>query len=99
MTKRAAAAVPAVLSALLACDPALAQCMPREDMLHYLEEHGERPAGGGIGERGKVVVELFLSGDGATWTIVVTRPDGLSCLRGAGRNWLWSADEGEGEDT
>ena len=32
------------------------------------------------------VVEVFSSADGS-WSMVVTRPDGVSCLVAAGRNW------------
>lgn len=32
------------------------------------------------------VVEVFSSIDGS-WSMIVTRPDGISCLIAAGRNW------------
>jgi len=32
------------------------------------------------------VVEVFSSSDGS-WSMIVTRPDGISCLVAAGRNW------------
>ena len=32
------------------------------------------------------VVEVFSATDG-TWSMIITRPDGISCLIAAGRNW------------
>ncbi len=33
------------------------------------------------------VIEVFSGGDRATWTIVMTKPDGKSCLVAAGETW------------
>jgi hypothetical protein len=33
------------------------------------------------------LLEVLTASDGATWTIVVSRPDGLSCVVAAGQNW------------
>ena len=33
------------------------------------------------------VIEVFSGGDRATWTIVMTRPDGMSCLVASGDAW------------
>jgi hypothetical protein len=33
------------------------------------------------------IVEVFASTDGTSWTIVVTRPDGVSCIVAVGQNW------------
>ena len=33
------------------------------------------------------VVELFTASDGATWTLVLTMPNGLSRLVAAGESW------------
>ncbi len=32
-------------------------------------------------------LELFSSGDGATWSIVVTTPNGVSCVVASGEGW------------
>ncbi len=34
------------------------------------------------------VIELFTTGDGSTWTIVITSPDGLSRVVAAGESWM-----------
>ncbi len=33
------------------------------------------------------VIEVFSRGDRATWTIVMTKPDGKSCMVAAGETW------------
>ena len=33
------------------------------------------------------VIEVFSGGDRATWTIVMTKPDGMSCLVASGEAW------------
>ncbi len=33
------------------------------------------------------VIEVFSRGDRATWTIVMTKPDGTSCIVAAGEAW------------
>ncbi len=39
----------------------------------------------GLANSGQVV-EVFSSIDG-TWSMIITRPDGISCLIAAGKNW------------
>lgn len=69
--------------------PALAQagCAEREEVVRALEsQYGERLLASGLaGER--VAVEVFVRPDGASWTIVLTRPDGTSCAILAGKVW------------
>lgn len=33
------------------------------------------------------LLEVLTASDGSTWTIIVSRPDGLSCVVAAGQNW------------
>ena len=33
------------------------------------------------------VVEILTSPKGVTWTIIITMPNGMSCLVAAGKNW------------
>ena len=68
--------------------PALAQqqCGPRDDvvkLLHtkYLES---QRALGLIDDRS--MMEVFISARGS-WTMVVTKPGGLTCVIGTGRDW------------
>lgn len=72
--------------------PAAAQvqmpCGTRSVILHAIVERaGELPRAVmlGSGETGVVsLIEVYARPDGATWTLVVTRPDGLTCLVAAG---------------
>ncbi len=74
----------------LAWTPAQAHpllCGPRAEVVHKLDaEHQEAPVAIGLLDRGDGVLEVFASDDGG-FTVVVTRPDGLSCLLAAGGNW------------
>lgn len=61
-------------------------CADRLGILRHLERnHGESPVGAGLTEGGSVV-EL-LTGDNGTWTLIVSNPDGTSCLLATGENW------------
>ena len=62
------------------------QCWPRGELVTYLDKsHSEHPVSIGM-ERGGSVIEVFLS-DAGTFSIVMTRPDGNSCLLAAGDDW------------
>lgn len=80
----------AVLAAFfLAVPSALAQnaCMPRDGLLERLgQKYREKPIAAGLANNGQVV-ELFSSGGGLTWTLVVTTPSGISCLIASGQAW------------
>ena len=63
------------------------QCSPRQVVIDYLlAEFQEQPVGAGVANNGGVV-EVLASPNGATWTILVTRADGVSCMMAAGRDW------------
>ncbi len=62
-------------------------CALHDTIVQGLESGwGESQAGLGINSAG-ALVEVFVSADHTTWTIVVTRPDGWSCIVTAGRDW------------
>ncbi len=70
--------------------PAAAQsaCVPREVAVEQLvERHAELPIAMGLTQDGRVV-EIFSSIDGATWTMLVTTPNGMSCLLTSGESWM-----------
>ena len=54
------------------------------EMLH--QKFAEQPNALGLQANGHLV-EVFVSNDGTSWTIVVTRPDGWSCIVAVGQNW------------
>lgn len=81
----------ATLMALATAVPAAAQqanvCGKRPDVLGQLSaRHSEAPTAMGLSSNGHMV-EVLASPAGATWTIIVTLPNGLSCLMAVGEHW------------
>ncbi len=61
-------------------------CGPRETIAKRLADgYGERPAAAGVTRAGSLI-ELYVAPSGS-FTLVVTRPDGLACLLAAGEGW------------
>ena len=64
-----------------------AQCGPREGGLRSLaEKYGEELVGAGLVEQG-FLFELLVSQNGETWTLLMSFPDGISCVAAHGENW------------
>ncbi len=62
-------------------------CAPRADLVARLADtYREAPIAVGLGADGKLV-EVLSAADGATWSILVTAPNGRSCLAAAGEAW------------
>lgn len=73
--------------------PAVAQstCMPRDNLVDSLNsKFSETLAGGGL-QTEQRLIEVWRSADSGTFTIIMTRPDGISCVLAAGQNWHDSA--------
>ena len=72
--------------------PAMAQqqqpsCAKRADVLKHLSaKYTEAPVALGIANNGGVV-EVLSSQSGASWTIIITMPNGPTCMVAAGENW------------
>lgn len=63
-------------------------CRPHEDAVANLEQvYGEKKIGLGLGPGGSAVFELFVAESG-TWTLLVTRTNGRSCIAASGDNWI-----------
>ena len=80
--------------------PAAAQqaCAPRADIVAHLEaKYGETRIGAGLQTRGSVT-EVFVSAESGTWTIIVTRPDGMACAVAAGEAWADDGAQTPGQD-
>lgn len=76
-----------LVSLLVLAGAARARCLPHEEAIARLQrDYGETAQGLGLGSRGRSVTELFTSTTGS-WTILVTRADGLSCIAASGENW------------
>ena len=62
-------------------------CMPRDVLVQNLEgNYGERLTGGGL-KNAMQVVEVWSSDESGSFTVFITRADGLSCIIAAGDNW------------
>ena len=85
---RAFAATPLLALAVpaAASEPEEPICGEREVFVDRLVQgFGERPASVGLGADGNVV-EVFRS-DGGSWTLLITKPGGISCVIAAGEAW------------
>jgi hypothetical protein len=79
-------ALPLIVAAAPITAHAAGPCYPRDAIhAHLAERYGERPAG--VGVAAGQLVELLVRPDGASWTILVIRPDGLACPVAAGEDW------------
>ena len=67
---------------------ALAQSMPRSQVVKSLaEQHGEKSVAWGLIAGGSLVIEVFRSAGGSTWSIVVTDQNNKSVLIMSGKHW------------
>jgi hypothetical protein len=81
----------ALAGGLLLASPAAAQqqlqCSQRTLVLTTLsDKYEEKPVAMGLASNGGVL-EVLSNGEGSTWTIIVTMPNGMSCMVAAGENW------------
>ena len=61
-------------------------CMKRAELAGVLEKHKETPAAIGLASNGSLI-EVFTAEDGATWSIVMTSPEGVACVVAVGEDW------------
>ena len=62
-------------------------CSPRTEVVgHLAKKYGEAPVAIGVTNKGGLV-EVLTSGHGDTWTIIVSLPNGTSCMVAAGEGW------------
>ena len=71
--------------------PAAAQqqaaCAKRTDVLKHLSaKYTEAPVALGLANNGGVL-EVLSSKTGTSWTIIITMPNGPTCMVAAGENW------------
>ncbi len=70
--------------------PATAQqhrCTKRPDIVRHLaNKFAEAPVAIGLAGSGGII-EVLTSEESGSWTIIVTMPDGNSCVIAAGQNW------------
>lgn len=67
--------------------PSAMQCSARPLLVEQLQErYAEVPVAMGLQSNG-TVLEVFTSGRANTWSIVITAPNGVSCLVSEGQSW------------
>lgn len=80
----------AVILGLTAIPPPVAAqtiCMKRDVLVSQLkQQYGELRRGTGLGSA-QALIEIWVSADTGSWTILMTRPNGTSCIMAAGDAW------------
>jgi hypothetical protein len=67
-------------------DARTARCGNHKDVVEFLgTKYKETRVGMGLINAGQMM-ELYMS-EAGTWTMLITRPDGLSCFGPVGKNW------------
>jgi hypothetical protein len=62
-------------------------CATRETIVDYLaREYAEHPVAMGLANSGGVI-EVLTNAAGTSWTILLTKPDGETCMVAAGEGW------------
>ena len=70
-----------------AANPMPTACGPHPDVIKALgDKYHEKQSATALTSAG-TLLEVLTASDGSTWTIIVSRPDGLSCVVAAGQNW------------
>ncbi len=86
MLKRTLAAALAFGSVATSAN-AQSMCATRDTMVGQLSgKYGETPQGSGLNSTTKML-EIWASEATGTWTILVTDPNGTSCIMAAGKDW------------
>ena len=63
------------------------QCHQHKEVLgKFADAYHESPVAGGLTQDGRLL-QVLSSGDDGTWTIVLSKPDGLTCVIMAGEAW------------
>lgn len=63
-------------------------CFERGALIKHLDgKFDEAPVAAGLAANGSVL-EVFTSPDGITWTIVLTQPNGATCVMASGESWM-----------
>ncbi len=93
-TKMRSALILTVVFILLSANAsAQVPCTHRDKIVPWLAaKYKEIPVAMALDSRGGLV-EVLSSKHGHTWTIIVTSPDGVSCVVTAGENWRTQRDE------
>lgn len=95
----AATALAAALSIATADAQAQQPCEDHSRLAERLSTRwSETPVAAGLLNSG-LLVQVFASRDGATWTIVTVRPDGRTCVVAVGEGWRALEEPAEDGET
>ena len=78
-----------------AADQAPTACGPHPDVIKALGDRFHETQAATAMTSAGTLLEVLTANDGSTWTIIVSRPDGLSCVVAAGQNWQERANQAE----
>lgn len=71
-------------------------CMPRAEIVARLEHrYQEHQIAAGL-TLNDWLIEVWATEDGETWTLLLTQPNGMSCVIGAGTYWLFTGKPDDG---
>ncbi len=66
---------------------AQSNCAPHNEVVDQLaKKYGEAPVAIGVTSGGGLV-EVLTTSDGTTWTMILSMPNGTTCLVAAGEGW------------
>lgn len=64
------------------------QCAPRANVIEHLADQFEQARQSvGLSPDGQAMIETFANSETGTWTILVSLPNGMSCLIADGIGW------------
>lgn len=73
-----------------------AACFPREAVLaHLLGRYQEELLGAGTVDNDGTRLEILRTSDGSTWTVIISHPNGFSCIIASGEDWRPAAPPGQ----
>jgi len=80
------------LAVLFACPAQAAICFDRPEFVGLAAGYGEARAFVGLVGDQSAFVEMFANGDTGSWTLVVTTPDGQTCIAASGEAYELTND-------
>lgn len=84
----ASAAPPLAVAHAQAVEQPRATCAPRDSLVDRLASaYSETREGAGL-KTGTQILEIWTSTETGTWTVLITRADGVSCIVASGTHWL-----------
>lgn len=74
-------------------------CAPRDVLIERLEErYSERLTGGGL-QNANTLLEVWASDKTGSFTVLMSRADGISCIVASGQSWSSVVEASVEEDT